>query len=273
MRTGLDRSVHALRQRFDRWSSDRVYRAALGYLQSPERQQKVAHDLIRGGDYPVTTTESFAFMCHVLGWRGKSKSQLWQDVWVLDRTAFKRNGFFVDIGASDGVQWSNSHLLEKSFDWRGILVEPNPLHRDTLPANRSSRVHSGCVGAITGEDVAFWCASDAELSGIGRYAAQDDHARARGDHAVVQMKTISLNDLLRECEAPATIDYISLDTEGSELDILSTFDFARYRVRLWTIEHNHTANEARIDDLMRANGYVRALPAWSQFDAWYALQD
>jgi hypothetical protein len=87
------------------------------------------------------------------------------------------------------------------------------------------------------------------------------------------MTTISLNDALEECGAPGRIDYVSLDTEGSELDILSTFDFARYRVRLWTIEHNHTAGEAEIDRLMSAHGYVRKFPAWSQFDAWYALPD
>jgi FkbM family methyltransferase len=262
-----------MRLRFAQWSRERVYRTVLAHLQSPAEQQKVAHDLIRGGDYPLTTTESFEFMCHVLGWRRRSKSQLWQDIWVLHRAGFKRSGFFVDVGASDGIQWSNSYLLEKSFDWRGILVEPNPLHRDTLPANRSSRVHLGCVGATTGEDVAFWCARDAELSGIARYAGQDDHTAARGDHTVVQMKTISLNDVLRECAAPEAIDYVSLDTEGSELEILSTFDFARFRVKLWTIEHNHTANEARIDSLMHARGYVRELPAWSQFDAWYVLKD
>jgi len=268
-RARLDHARTMFRLRFDRWQRDLIDRLVLRHLRSPETQQRFAHDLVRGSPNPLVGTESFAFMCHVLGWCRASKSQLWQDVWALHRTGFRREGFFVDIGASDGVQWSNSYLLEKTFGWTGILVEPNPMHREALRAGRSSRVHHGCVAAASGEEVAFWCAQDDELSGIGRYAEQDGHTASRREHTTIRLTTISLNDLLGECNAPQHIDYVSLDTEGSELDILSTFDFARYRVKLWTVEHNHTANEAKIDRLMQTHGYRREFPEWSQFDAWY----
>jgi FkbM family methyltransferase len=198
--------------------------------------------------------------------RRRAKSQLWQDVWVLYRSGFRRDGFFVDVGASDGIGWSNTYLLERAFAWNGILVEPNPLHHTTLPTNRTSRTHYGCVGPTTGEIVDFWATADYELSGIARYAERDSHAAARRNHSIHAMTTISLNELLQECQAPNVIDYISLDTEGSELDILSTFDFDRYHVIRWTIEHN-TINERNIDDLMRARGYRRDLKEWSLFDA------
>jgi hypothetical protein len=248
---------------------------ALGYLSGPRVRRAIAADLSVGRHdidryRRLAADPHFGFMCFALAWNRRSAAQLLQDLWVLYETDFRSGGFFVEVGASDGIGWSNTLLLERAFDWRGILIEPNPIHRDTLPANRRSRVHFGCIGPRTGDIVDFWSTREHELSSIGTYAGRDDHATARQAHVAHPMTTISFNDALQECDAPRHIDYVSLDTEGSELDILSTFDFAKYRVRLWTIEHNHTANEANIDRLMASQGYVRKFPDWSRFDAWYA---
>jgi FkbM family methyltransferase len=247
---------------------------ALRYLSSSPVRRAIAADLSIGRHRTdryrrLAADPDFGFMCLALAWNQRSAAQLLQDIWVLYETDFRSNGFFVEVGASDGIAWSNTLLLERSFDWRGILIEPNPIHRDTLPLNRRAKVHFGCIGPRTGDIVDFWSTAEPELSSIGAYAGQDDHATARQTHVSRTMTTISLNDALEECDAPGQIDYVSLDTEGSELDILSTFDFARYRVRLWTIEHNHTAQEAKIDRLMASHGYVRKFPDWSRFDAWY----
>ena len=263
----LSTRAKLLRLRSQELTKDVLLVAGLRLLRSPRTQQQLTLDIARRKLAP--DSESFEFMCHALAWHKKARSQLWQDVWVLCQSEFKHGGFFVEVGASDGLTWSNTHLLETAFDWTGVLVEPNPLHRSVLPANRACRIHYGCVGPLTGETVEFWAAHEPDLSGIARYAEQDVHAAARRKNTAHVVTTISLNDLLHECGAPTAIDYISLDTEGSELDILSTFDFDRYDVRLWTIEHAHTRNEAKIDALMRSRGYERSLPEWSLFDAWY----
>lgn len=83
------------------------------------------------------------------------------------------------------------------------------------------------------------------------------------------MQTISLNDLLKRFNAPATVDYISMDTEGSELDILGEFDFEARDVRLFTIECANSLQEKRIDQLMLAHGYERRFPEFSRGDVWY----
>ncbi len=69
--------------------------------------------------------------------------------------------------------------------------------------------------------------------------------------------------------APAEIDYLSIDTEGSELEILRAFDFDRWNVRLISVEHNHTPLRQPLYDLLTARGYVRKWPELSAFDDWY----
>ena len=63
--------------------------------------------------------------------------------------------------------------------------------------------------------------------------------------------------------------YISIDTEGSEYEILKVFNLDDYRPKLFTIEHNYTDNQSKIDELLISNGYVRIFKKLTAFDAWY----
>jgi hypothetical protein len=87
------------------------------------------------------------------------------------------------------------------------------------------------------------------------------------------VETVSLNDLLAGWDAPRRIDYLSLDTEGSELDILQHFDFAARDVRLISVEHNHTARRRPIFDLLTARGYRRRFETLSSVDDWYVRDE
>ena len=79
-----------------------------------------------------------------------------------------------------------------------------------------------------------------------------------------------LEDLLIEHGAPADIDYLSVDTEGSELDILSAFDFDRYKVRIITVEHNYRDDvRASIHQLLTTNGFKREFETFTDYDDWY----
>ena len=95
----------------------------------------------------------------------------------------------------------------------------------------------------------------------------------RRDGRRYPVETVSLNDLLAFWEAPRRIDYLSLDTEGSELDILQHFDFAAHDVRLITVEHNHTARRQPILELLTARGYRRKFETLSSVDDWYVRDD
>ena len=200
-----------------------------------------------------------------------STSQLRQDLVILSLLKFKRDGFFVEFGATDGHDLSNTYLLEKQFGWEGILVEPARVYHSDLSKNRSCHIDFRCVAGGTGEQVEFVESRDSALSTMKDYVDSDLHKEVRIKEAkcTYKVETISLADLLRHWRAPTTIDYLSIDTEGSELDILQEFDFDTYEISTITCEHNYTENRDKLYDLLVANGYTRILADISMFDDWY----
>jgi hypothetical protein len=87
--------------------------------------------------------------------------------------------------------------------------------------------------------------------------------------ASYEVETVTLEDLLSTHKAPSYIEFLSIDTEGSEYEILSAFDFARYSFGLICVEHNFTNNREKIRELLTANGYSQVLHEYSAFDDWY----
>ncbi|WP_372737910.1 FkbM family methyltransferase [Neptunomonas sp.] len=200
--------------------------------------------------------------------RRKSVSQLGQDLWVLEKTNYKTKGFFVEFGATDGVLLSNSYLLEKEFGWHGICAEPNPKFYERLQKNRTCIVSNQCIAGQSGDQVEFIFAD--EYGGMAKHASEDSHSEKR--HAYKQssgvslLKTISLHDFLVLNKAPQKIDYLSVDTEGSEYEILSKFPFDEWDVQCVTVEHNYTERRNDIFFLLKSYGYERIE---AQFDDWY----
>jgi hypothetical protein len=107
---------------------------------------------------------------------------------------------------------------------------------------------------------------------LSDFSQSDGHAKSRSDKTSYQVPTVSLNDLLRRHGAPAEPDYPSIDTEGGELAILREFDFARYRFKVITCDHNHTPAREQIRQLLTAAGYQRKHVELSRFDDWYVRQ-
>jgi len=181
-------------------------------------------------------------------------SQIGQDQWILEKVA--GHGFFVDIGAYDGLTDSNTIELERN-GWRGICVEPLPSAFDTLAKSRDCTCRRVAIGGVGGQIVRFRV-SDMD-SGIEEHLP-DGH----DDWPTIAVQTMSLNELLEQEKAPQWIDYISLDTEGSEIEILSTFDFDRWNVANWSVEHNdyrygHDERSKELIRLFRSHGYDTAI--------------
>ncbi len=178
-------------------------------------------------------------------------------------------GYFVEFGATDGILRSNTYLLEKEFGWKGILSEPAQSYEDKLRRNRSASIDTRCVYSESGKTVSFHEVESMELSGISDFKHIGGWEKERGNFKEYYVETISLNDLLVEKKAPKVINYISVDTEGSEFEILSTFPFDKWDVECFSIEHNFSENEEKLDSLMESNGYRRVLRNVSSLDGWY----
>jgi FkbM family methyltransferase len=200
---------------------------------------------------------------------GKSKAQLGQDLFVLSELNLKRNGFFVEFGATNGVDLSNTLLLEKEFGWNGILAEPARCWHSALKNNRNCHIESRCVWSSSGSVLTFSEAEWAELSTVSTFKSSDHHKKSREHSHTYNVETISLLDLLKFYNAPQAIDYLSIDTEGSEFEILSAFDFEKYHFGFISCEHNFTPAREQILQLLTSHGYKRKYEDVSNFDDWY----
>lgn len=195
------------------------------------------------------------------------KSQLGQDFLALVLADFKTSGYFVEIGATDGITISNSYALETMFNWQGILAEPARIWQSKLHENRGCVIDERCVWSKSKKHLAFL--ESGEFSTIEEFRALDMHASERSNGIQYEVETVSLMDLLKDHEAPKFIDFLSIDTEGSEFEILKDFDFSKYSFALISVEHNFSVSEEAVSDLLTKNGYTRILREFSEWDAWY----
>lgn len=175
-------------------------------------------------------------------------SQYQQDK-ILNEEIFKdkKDGYFIDVGATDGRLGSNSLFFEETLNWKGICIEPIQHLYDKLKENRKC-ITVNCACFNKNENVNFMqCIGHTEaLSGI-MTTYPTEHLKRIGDeirehggslsHKLIQGRT--LNDILVEHNAPIDIDYLSIDTEGSELQVLEGLDLNKYNIRVIDVENNY----------------------------------
>jgi FkbM family methyltransferase len=184
----------------------------------------------------------------------KTYSQDAQDLKVLLHYKLKKDGYFLEIGASDGIKFSNTYLLEQNYNWNGICVEPIKDDYNKLINNRCCFCCNLAVYSESNKELEFNIYEYNLLSGI------DKHINTYSNQPIkekVIVKTITLTDLLDAYSAPYFIEYMSLDTEGSEYEILRVFDFNKYKFGLIHVEHNYEEPKRQlIKDLLLKNGYT-----------------
>lgn len=195
-------------------------------------------------------------------------SQKGQDYWVInDVFKGKRGGFFLEMGATNGIHVSNTLVLERDYGWRGICVEPSPTDFADLQKNRNCICVNKCADEVEGE-VEFLLAG--EVGGIiddetdNSYDKRKDKIEDFRDQGkVTKVKTVTLETLLDECDAPSVIDYFSLDVEGAETRVLRKFNFDKYIFSALTIERP----TPELNKILFDNGYVFVKNA--RFDTFY----
>ncbi|WPU98346.1 FkbM family methyltransferase [Mucilaginibacter sp. cycad4] len=193
----------------------------------------------------------------------KYYSQYQQDKFlneVLFRS--KKNGVFVDIGANDGVTISNSYFFEKNLYWTGICFEPLIEAFNKLEKNRSSVNINGCASDRNHLDIFYNVHGYGEmLSGLkSKYDERhieriNKTIKEYGGHITeTKVQCFDVNDILEE-NGIKKIDFVSIDTEGGELNILHAIDFDAFKIKAVVVENNYSTPD--IFHFMSSKGYFR----------------
>ena len=204
------------------------------------------------------------------------KSQLYQDMFASFIIGDKFEKTFFEFGATNGIDLSNSYTLERYLNWKGVLSEPSPQWHDELKKNRPyTNIISECIWSESNKELNFFVSDVGVLSSLENFKESDKismpgntQARVKNGKNII-VKTISLNDVIEKQFNSKSPSYISIDTEGSEYEILKNFNFKKYKPLVFTIEHNFTELQLKIDKLMYSNNYIRVFKFLTTFDAWY----
>ena len=197
--------------------------------------------------------------CRKKNCRNDGHSQYGQDQVALELLGKPKTGVFVDIGANDGLTFSNSLLFEEK-GWQGICIEPHPTIFSELQNNRKCHCVNAC---ITDKDgwVDFLAIEGPSHMLSGIYSFMDAHHRERiekeiaekgGNKKLIKVEALTPATLLKRFSI-REIDFLSVDTEGCELPILQTFNFNENSVNVISVENG--SRSASIFKFLSSRGY------------------
>jgi len=218
----------------------------------------------------------------------KSDPRTNQDKWIVDltnggmgfgSTLNKTAGYFIEAGACDGLNASNTYVLEKELNWKGICVEPNNKWFNELIKNRDA-CENVALYSKDGEidfvecnyrDNDIYTFEDTDMkyySGIKEHIYQQ-HKSVTDKGTIIKKPCMTLENLLDKHETPFIIDYVSLDTEGSEYEILKSFPFNTYPKQIMAFSIEEAYNYTRSDSccaLLNSIGYIEVKNKFSNVD-------
>ncbi|MBP9682970.1 MAG: FkbM family methyltransferase [Bacteriovorax sp.] len=180
-------------------------------------------------------------------------------------------GKFVDVGANDGIIGSMTYELENQ-GWSGILIEPNPKLAQHLKLVRTSPVFQNAISSNEGELDFYIVEGPGNLHGLSRF----HYTQEFGNHVIksggavhktaVQVRKIS--NIMNEAENLDHVDFLKIDVEGHEHEVLKSFDFVKFRPALIVTEDNFKDSDKSVRRFLHSKGY--AVIARDRINYWFA---
>ncbi|WP_208987849.1 MULTISPECIES: FkbM family methyltransferase [unclassified Pseudovibrio] len=195
------------------------------------------------------------------------RAQRFQELHFLKQFPFyeKQKGFFVEIGVGDGTHLSNSFLFERALGWSGLLVEPNSDCWEQICSRRDADLDKRAAWSSGGGALRFFCADTSEYSGMLSVVGQGTKPGRE-----IEVPIARTEDILVQHNVPDHIPFISIDTEGTELEVLKGIDFSRRTFDFLCVEHNHNSKQQdALVAFMKLQGYVVTQPELSGADYWF----
>jgi len=184
-------------------------------------------------------------------------SQYGQDAYIKNKFFKDKNdGYFVNIGANDGISLDNTLMFEEC-GWSGVCIEPNPEIFKKLIKNRKCVCYNVALSQVDGVVNFLKIDGYSEmLSGILEFydprhlkRVENELIQYGGTKTIIEIESRKFSSL----DINEKIDYLSIDVEGAELKILETIDFSKYDIRVLSVENNFS--ESHIINFMESNGY------------------
>jgi FkbM family methyltransferase len=176
-----------------------------------------------------------------------------------------KRGFFVELGANDGITQSNTKTLEMFHGWSGVLIEPSPSNFTKLAKTRSPRTHfvnAACVSFDFQKpqiELTYSNLMTTPMEGTSDIENRQSHAESgrrflgRNERVFTFTATArTLDSILDEARAPKRIELLSLDVEGGELEVLNGLDHKKYRFSWILVE---SRDELRMSTFLTSRGY------------------
>ena len=193
-----------------------------------------------------------------------SKSENGQDIFALLSSNFSRDKIFIEIGAYDGITFSNTYLLEKKFGWTGILVECIPSNFKRIALTRESK---SILAAATNKDIDSINVVQqpaANLSGLA-----DDIRKNKLRSLSHKVPGYSLDSIIKLASPTGEIGFLSVDIEGAEYSIFQSADLSRHKIGAICVEHNFRPESEKLRELIIDQGYKIVFQEFSGNDYWF----
>ncbi|CAN5856642.1 hypothetical protein BH11PLA1_BH11PLA1_24530 [soil metagenome] len=252
--------------------------AALARLQRVERRTRRAEEIAKTAraEASLLRAQMYAARAGALLTREERaaalplafRAQFGEDTFLFDLLGAQRDGFFIEVGAYDGVSMSVSYIFE-ALGWKGLLIEATPERAAQCAANRpgSRVVHAALGGPGDGATATFKVGvlreKPGETSGSDMLSHLDTAAThgSRKDSArrfrSITVPLTTLSELLREHVGP--IDFASIDVEGGERRLLQGLDLTRHRPRVMLVEEGDDGGDgsAAVAQHLAQHAYTR----------------
>lgn len=171
----------------------------------------------------------------------------------LDKKLLKylnfENGYYIELGANDGITASNTLYFEKYKNWKGVLIEPIPHKYLECLKNRSQQNSIHCnactsfeynekfVELFYSDTMTIPIGLESDISNVYEHAKIGEQFLKSGEKSFsFGAKSKTLNQILIDSKSPKVIDFFCLDVEGAEIEVLKGIDFTQYKFRYICIE-------------------------------------
>lgn len=194
------------------------------------------------------------------GWDGGKYFGQWETDRIIEGYFDEgHTGICVEVGAANGIKGSNTLYFEQ-LGWDALCIEPNPKQFDSLAEHRKNVAHYAVSDSVGKMDLTIFDVGEKNIMSSLTSLKPDERLVEAHEHIInnsykVEVEVETLPNILEIAKYPTKIDFISVDTEGTELDVLKGFDFDRYDVSLFVVENNY--DDAEIGEFMATKGYVR----------------